>query len=386
MVKQNIAVEGLGTSGQVLTSNGAGVAPTWQAAGGGGGTGVGLFESTVGASGADYSTLGAAITAGKTRVLIIDDTTETGDITMPANLIVVGYGRESVNINMSTYKFLDNSGANDNFIFKNLKITYAYTSAGNLFSENLDGLHLEDVHIDSNSTATDCWALRYTTSHKVTILNCILDTPNLDDSGFFINSNSLCFLDGLVVNGGGSSNTDAVRLSGNCTNITFVGTFSTSGVAATFTGGSFSNIYSNSVIEINIGTVANATGFLLGNSGSEINILSNSHLSNFYCGKLTMSSASNSTVTGGESVNTSTAVAIGGTNNTIGNIKAISGFSITGDNNTLTGCRAGADAGGGSNTITVGAAADNTIIVGCRTDAAISDSGIGTTTAGNVVY
>jgi hypothetical protein len=56
-------VSGLGTSGQVLTSNGAGVLPTWQAGGGGGGSGtvtsVGLaLPSIITVSGSPVTTSG----------------------------------------------------------------------------------------------------------------------------------------------------------------------------------------------------------------------------------------------------------------------------------------------------------------------------------------
>ena len=46
----------------------------------------------------------------------------------------------------------------------------------------------------------------------------------------------------------------------------------------------------------------------------------------------------------------------------------------------------GADAGGGALTITVVAGSNRTRIVGCMTDAAISDAGTGTVTSANTVY
>jgi len=46
----------------------------------GGGGGISFFEVTVGATGADYATLGAAQAAGARKVIFVDDTTETADI------------------------------------------------------------------------------------------------------------------------------------------------------------------------------------------------------------------------------------------------------------------------------------------------------------------
>lgn len=61
-------------------------------------------------------------------------------------------------------------------------------------------------------------------------------------------------------------------------------------------------------------------------------------------------------------------------------------ITVTGDQITLSACRVGVLAGGGTSTIDVQAAANDTIIIGTRTDAAITDAGTGTTVAANVVY
>src|SRR3990167_5973376 len=75
-----VQVAGAGTSGQVLTSNGAGVDPTFQAAGGGGLTFVAIDateRTTVSTTEIDLSTIsGLSITAG-TRVRIVGKARKT---------------------------------------------------------------------------------------------------------------------------------------------------------------------------------------------------------------------------------------------------------------------------------------------------------------------
>ena len=61
-------------------------------------------------------------------------------------------------------------------------------------------------------------------------------------------------------------------------------------------------------------------------------------------------------------------------------------ITVSGDDCSIVGARVGTKAGSGSGSITVNAGADRTIITGTRTDAAISDSGTGTVTAGNATY
>ena len=60
--------------------------------------------------------------------------------------------------------------------------------------------------------------------------------------------------------------------------------------------------------------------------------------------------------------------------------------TITGDQVTISGCRVGVTAGGGTSQIDVQASANDAIIVGTRTDAAITDAGTGTAVAANIVY
>ena len=72
--------------------------------------------------------------------------------------------------------------------------------------------------------------------------------------------------------------------------------------------------------------------------------------------------------------------------NNITNSTINGAISISGNDTTISSSKIGADGGGGALTITVASGANRTIINGCRTDAAISDSGTDTVGIGNVVY
>ena len=82
------------------------------------------------------------------------------------------------------------------------------------------------------------------------------------------------------------------------------------------------------------------------------------------------------------------ALTVAGDRNKLSNCDFIGGASVSSgaDNNGFVNCQFGADAGGGALTLTVVAGSNNTRIVSCMTDAAISDGGTGTTTSSNIVY
>lgn len=70
---------------------------TWAAAGG-----KTLFECVVAPSGGDYTTLGAAIAAGKTRIFVRNGTyAESGEYTIPANCVIIGESKYGAIIDVS---------------------------------------------------------------------------------------------------------------------------------------------------------------------------------------------------------------------------------------------------------------------------------------------
>lgn len=97
----------IGTANQVLKVNSGATAPEWGTVSGG----QTLYEAIVAPSGGDYTTLGAALTAGKTRIFIRAGTyTESAITNSTANLTITGEGKDVVVINCST-NHLNFSGA-----------------------------------------------------------------------------------------------------------------------------------------------------------------------------------------------------------------------------------------------------------------------------------
>jgi len=359
-----------------------------------------MWECTVGASGADYTTLGAAITASKVRILLIDDTTETGDITLPNACIIQGIGIAEVNINMGTYKFSDNSGVNKNIKFSDLEITWSSSTNSVYLFQNFNSLYLTRVKIDNNSTATNRWYECQSGSDLVLVIkDCIIELPNSDNKNINISATptfKMLKIDGLTIEGGGTSCAAElqVRTPGNLSNIFFTGTYGSLYYATWFKNCNVSNIEIATTSIIRIALENNVTiSNINAENGSQLYLSHcyDTNISNFYTRGMSASYpiyAGNSYSINLTNINADGLAYLASTCKLINlsNSNILDGVDLRADNSSLSNCRVGADAGGGSKTITISADATNTIISGCRTDAAISDSGTSSSLTGNVVY
>lgn len=369
-------------SGKYLTTNGTNT--SWADVSSSGG--ISIFDATVGASGADYTTLGAAITAGKTRILVIDDTTETGDITLPSNCIIEGIGREAVTIDMATYQFLDNTAANDNFTFKNLGFRTAITS-GRLFPA-CNKMYWDNIYVDASSATYSSFPIFMSANNNtnnIFLQNVYLDLPDQNNSGISIYYGSI---ENVYINGGGSNCRGAIYITyASCKNAVIKGTWSSSYAAISANASStLSNV--TSTITAIIGCSTNSTctningSFLSLDVGASDATVSNCIVKNF----LPNIDGDDNLISNVKCLNGGGTISSGGDRNQFSNCQIYGTITISGNDTTMTGCRVGADASGGSNTITIASGANRTIISGCRTDAAISDSGTDTVGIGNVVY
>lgn len=385
-----------------------------------------VFDATVGGTGdADYTTLKAAVDAGMARIMVMTSTTETDYIIINAvslpNLFI--YIKGGATVAMGVFDFED-TGALSVVVKGEGTISYAHTVANHeLFDlSNTSSVAIDGVTITNTSTNSGCVIVKENTLQRIT--NLKINLPNVARGGIFFDGDAIRahFLSDVEFVGGGTSCSEAFITTdsgGTAENIVLSGTFKASSSTAADAVinqvflGSINNIVCNHLnadIRITVGdggTISNVTAF---DNDVDIYLNGNSSLSNAYLNTgdvvvgtsdfnrlanietLGALNASNAGATNNEFVNCRFVAAsncvIAGDRNKFTNVEILGGASVPSgaDNNGFVNCQFGVDAGGGALTLTVAAGANGTRIVGCMTDAAISDAGTGTVTAANVVY
>lgn len=375
------------------------------------------FDATIGATGANYQTIGLAVAAGKTRLLVIDNTTETGNIAPSGNLLIYIEAGKKVNMGSNRFripgaKYLDIKGD------AGAEIEWAMAEGSLYVFEALQTssiLHLDGLILDNNSTADDASVFQ---DIIATVTNCEIQLPNQAACGLTV-SMAKCFIQNIVLTGGGTSCSRGIWLTGvtgsQASQIYVDGTWnSTSTTAAIVVG-------SATMSDVVFNHATNATQIEVDADGVVTNVFNNAsqvlHLringNDVVCGDIDLNSdgevrldaadrcrLSNVKTTGdlldvaandnGEFANCRFGLVstIDGDRHKFTGCEFIAGATVAGgaDNNGFVNCQFGADAGGGAATITINTGANNTRVVSCMTDAAISDSGTGTVTAANVVY
>lgn len=373
-----IAHVAAGTATQVLTSNGPGAAPTFQAAGGGGGSDYDAV--VIAGGGGDYTTLGAAITAGHKYILIKDGTTtETGAITLASYTTIVGESPNAI-VSMGTNLFTTNTYTRlDNFRFTSTLSTNQLVIGGqeNIFTR----MWFWNGHTSNPGPRVGIIADAGAAHSRVIIDNCffvlVAVTTDMDNRT------------GIYQTGAGYG--------WKITNCKFVGENSTIAVMAMYFVGDNMQVVDCSFESI--GQVGNNI-FYMGSEGGQVsNLAVRSSAGRIYfdannvqVSNITTDSAMDLYVINESMVFSQVTGAFSFDVSTLGHYAQITNCAITGavsvasDGCIISNSRVGAIAGGGSNTITFVSGADNNICIGCRTDAAISDSGTGNVLTSNVVY
>lgn len=414
--------QGVGTNDQVLTADSAESSGVkWADASGGGAS---KYDATVGATGADYTTVKAAVDDGKSRLLVIDDTTETADTVKTGALLI--HVQAGVTLNFGDYKITNSDGtpfyiSGDGYASE---ITWAPDSDKDLFSSSasLDDhySYLKNLYIDHNGTVGGGQNILGNGNWNVE--GIYMEIPNVSGSQLMSPavSNRL-LIDNCWFVGAGSSST--VNSSGGETianNIHLSGTFKTSfgftvsrgsnivaedstaiaiatQTIATSTGGaSLSNVRAMNASSLVQNFSENACNFTNINTAKlDINAtddvsISTSNITNL---DLTDSGIERLQVTGCRINTVNGPIAFDEsrlTGNWIGNALTISGdkvqfvaneveatLTISGSNNIVNSNNASG--------ITVSSGTGN-VLTGNITDTAISDSGTDTALANNVVY
>ena len=377
------------------------------------------FDAEV-SSTSTYTTVKAAIDAGKVSILVSENTTEVADIAVPVGGFYM-YIKKDVTIAMGTSKFT--YAAQADIVIEGqgtISAAYIITSQYIFNTGSFLASVVECSSITFDLTACTASASRVTVSTQK-MRGIIVKTPNVANVGLqvILGATGSVFYD-CELNGGGTSNSgcflvqdaaiiDGLHLSGiqGATsagfNVSVESVINNVLIDSRFwigVSGRVSNIRGKTLNTANVIVLADKTSIsncdlnggditpstsgdseITNCTMAEINFSSSGHRNSVtncnISGNIVLDS-DYTTITATRIEGTLTIASLGVMNKIVG-CDIVGAVSIVGNDNTITSCKVGADAGGGANTITVDALANRTIIGDCRVDAVIVNNGIDTT-------
>jgi len=333
------------------------------------------------AGGGDYTTLGAAITAGAVTILLRGQTSETAPITLPSYCVIHGEdGNEWVIMNAN----LLTVGLNNvlsNFFIRSLRTGTSIIVGGS--NVRFEGMRFQNNSGTNPASLSGVIDDNNVAQTRVQFNNCQMQIQN--------NTTDIPNRAGIQIQNAGST-------AWQINNMTFYGQgaiYSCKVVVCAADGLLMNNIYISGIGQ------ANDPSFIISGSGC---CLSNFHVESTSVFDVTISGDRNE-LSNWRLEHIDTDILVDGLYNNLTNISCegqliigaaahlnqfsnsqySQGIAVNGDNNTISAIRAGVDAGGGAVTISTAGTADNTNITGCRVDATISDSGTNTS-ADFVIY
>lgn len=389
----------------------------------GGGGGASIYDASVCSSGCDYTDIQAAITGvGGTDIsLLLDgDITEDSNIAVPsgADLYIhiqdhtLTLGNNDFTYTAAADVFVEGNGVesgaeidwtettNTVFMFDNgaysgstvtLKgLTWDNNSSGSNTRLSGEDEYVYDVRAELNNVAGGSFAAATTSVYEnVDIVGAGTSTS----SAFQVFGTGPHYIRNLRFSGTFSTSTSTISISSDDTIIDgLYFDHSTSGTGVRFVNANcqVSNVVNRSAqtleFLVDIGSYGNFTNIDLGSGQFDLRSDHNNITNLRTTGELAI--ASQATQNRLTNVSADSALTVSGDHNQISNGRFIGGvtFPSGADNNSMSFSQVGADAGSGSNTITVDSGSNNTILMGNHVDAAISDSGTGTVNTGNVTY
>lgn len=361
------------------------------------------FDATIGASGADYTTISAALAASKARLLAIDTVTETVDCALPASgLSIYVLKGKTIDFNTNGVQFT-RAGAYNLTVEGQDKdlclFNYAFASAKNLVDGATGSSTFKNIHITNSSSNTLTSVTNGDPEEHYE--NVIMTAPNQTYAGISA-YNVLSTLDNVEIIGGGVACDNAldIEVAVRCNNIIISGTFISTGGA--YLGPALvNNINFNNAaaMVVSITSKANITNLYQNNSGLTLSLGGDAKLTNAYVLAvngivdvtnarvqltnvqattldMTDAGASNCLM---NNVRVTNAVTFGGDRNKGTNCDFLGGASISSgaNDNGFSNCQYGPDGGGSGLTLTVDAGANRTRVSNCMSDVAIVDNGTG---------
>lgn len=378
----------------------------------------GEYDATVG-TGGDYADVQAAITGvGGTdiRLLFVSGVTEDSNIAVGGLNLLINLSNFTLTMgaNQFTYASAADVTIRGNGIGSGAEIDWTHTSAGTQLFENASfttsTTTISGIVLDNNSSTNDT----YVSTAIEFIDNVELQLPNQVRSGILGQGTGNTYSNIRVIGGGASSSQAFQCVSGVVTNLYVAGTFDTgigirigsnstaSGIVTNHitnpmelsidTGATVSNVLNMSaqalLVTLVNGSGANLSNMNLGSGGLDIQGFDNGRFSNIIgTGTLDLTDAGavNNCFT---NCRFTSAFTLAGDRNKFTNCDFIGGGSVSSgaDDNGFVNCQFGADAGGGSLTLTINSGSNRTRASNCLSDVVISDSGTDSALANNTVY
>ena len=409
----------------------------------------GEYETTVGASGAEFTTVAAAVTAGKKTITIISDITEPSSVSFPTGNYDIKILHD-VTWDLGTSE-LQPSASTGRWIISGGKITTSYSVVGSHIFDaaGFSGWTADVTRTEIDQTlvtAADC----YIAENCTLVLNELTLKPgNVDNSGINVATGFSIILTNLFLQSVGASTSNAIVVASGArstiSNMFISGGFIASGTPAfdfsttlniingmsfftattldlklagtvtgikSLVGGAINvevtqngSIFSGLDLLSGIFDLADKQDCVLGDSRvSELDIsdvscnfnkISNVHLTNtsftfLVAGRenqLANMEFDSMNITGDDNAMTNVNVdgtslsTVSGDDNVISNSLISGDLTISGDRNGLSNCKFFT-----SGDLTIDATADQTRIVNCTTDTAITDNGTNTDLANNNVF
>jgi len=386
---------------------------------------------TVATTGAQFTTVQQAYSAGYHVINIIGNTIDTVNIDLSGtndaliiNLLDGVWTLNDCNILLGNTTFPEvyiqgNSFNQNNIIYQATSGSRAMIQSGNGSACELNNLYIRNLSTQINSPIIGLNTVSY-------IFNCYFSLPNLDNCG--INLDVYSFLNNIQIEGGGANCDNAFIIGAaagiKCNDITFYGQFNAT-TAISVTDCCFNNVYyQTNAVTLITATDSIITGLysegamdlsLIGSTlincknNNTVNLsmganscLSNSNFStlastfnadNICISNIIVTTSATKTGAMGNRFSLSNSIfngatgwTLNGTYMSINNNSFTQGLTITGDNNRIIGNMIGANGGGGANTITLNAGSDNNIVTNNQTDVAIVDNGAGNSLGNNIVF
>lgn len=296
-----------------------------------------VYIATVGSpsSPAQYNSIKDAIDAGNYFLEVIDNFTETQDVTIGANSVFINIKQVC---NMGTFKF--NLTGAGNLTIESSKLTSAHTTATQLFSNTGTGtVHLADLVLDS-SAATGAMSLyNGQNGNRVHVDNCRVYLSNNANAGF-MNCFSASSISNCIFIGAGTSCENCFEMKdGIVSNTTYLGTFPVGGKLLTLSNSpSILNGVKYQAINrpiISIEHNGNQIDNINGNVIFDLNDTQYNLISNCYIPVVDLSdaSASNNFFTNIYNINVNMTIA--GYNNNFVNFRSGADIIVSGDDNSF---------------------------------------------------